>query len=259
MVYHLLIWLLTSGWISAENYLIQITHKIKQFNHGYKIMKKIVVISVHPDDETLGCGGTLLKHYKNGDQLHWLILTAPVAARGYSEQFVNDRIEQISEVSKRYNFQSVTELNFEAGGLSQENESDIITAISKAILKIEPDTVYVVNRSDIHSDHRVAFETVMSATKSFRYPFIKKILMYECISETEMAPPLDGNGFTPNVFSDITSFIDEKIEIMQIYKSELQKKPMPRSIENIRALATFRGSTVGVMYAESFMLLREIN
>ena len=222
-------------------------------------MKKIVVISVHPDDETLGCGGTLLKHHQKGDQLHWLILTAPVADRGYSHEFINDRIKQIAEVSKRYNFKSVTELNFEAGGLSQENESDIISAISKNILEVKPDIVYVVNRSDVHSDHRVAFETVMSATKSFRYPFIKKILMYECISETEMAPPIEGNAFTPNVFSDITDFMDEKIEIMKIYKSEIQKPPMPRSIENIRALATFRGATVGVMYAESFMLLREVN
>ena len=222
-------------------------------------MKKVLVVSVHPDDETLGCGGTLLKHYHNGDKLYWLILTAPSKSRGYSDEFISDRKKQIANVAVKYNFEKVIELNHEAGGLYDVDETLLISSISDAVTELQPHTVYTVNRSDVHSDHRIAFDAVISATKSFRYPFIKKLLMYECISETEMAPPLEGNIFSPNVFVDISDYLNEKINIMKIYESEIQQQPMPRSIENIRALATFRGSTVAVKYAEAFMLLRQID
>jgi len=82
--------------------------------------------------------------------------------------------------------------------------------------------------------------------------------MYECISETEIAPPLHENAFLAHVYSDITEFLEKKIEIMRIYESELQPMPMPRSLENVAALARFRGATVSVQYAEAFMLLREL-
>ena len=98
----------------------------------------------------------------------------------------------------------------------------------------------------------------MNCTKSFRNPFLKRILMYECISETEIAPPLPENTFVAHVYSDISDFLERKIEIMKRYESELQEPPLPRSIDNIRALARFRGATVSVQYAEAFMLLREL-
>lgn len=81
--------------------------------------------------------------------------------------------------------------------------------------------------------------------------------MYECISETEMAPGFPENIFIPNVYSDITDYINEKIEIMKIYESELQIPPLPRSLDNIASLARFRGASCGVEYAEAFMLVRE--
>lgn len=221
-------------------------------------MGKVLVISVHPDDETLGCGGTLLKHYNKGDQLYWLILTSPVKYRGYSDAFISNREAQICDVSMQYHFEKVIQAGFEASGLYKVDESKFITYVSDVITDLKPQTIYTVNRSDIHSDHRIAFKIIMSCTKTFRHPYIKKILMYECLSETEMAPPLIENVFVPNVYVDITEFFEKKIEIMSIYKSEIQPQPMPRSIENIKALAIFRGSTVGVKYSEAFMLLREI-
>ena len=122
-----------------------------------------------------------------------------------------------------------------------------------------PNTVYVMNRSDAHSDHRVTFDAVMACTKSFRYPFIKKVLMYECLSETEFAPALHEKIFIPNYFVNISDFLEEKINAMNVYKSELGDHPFPRSILNIKALATYRGASVGVLYAEAFQLLKFID
>ena len=136
--------------------------------------------------------------------------------------------------------------------------SEIITKISSVIQEVKPEVIYTVNRTDIHTDHQVAAKVIMSCTKSFRNPFIKRILMYECISETEIAPPLPENAFVAHVYSDISNYLERKIEIMKRYESELQEPPLPRSIDNIRALARFRGATVSVHYAEAFMLLREL-
>jgi hypothetical protein len=87
-----------------------------------------------------------------------------------------------------------------------------------------------VNRSDIHTDHQVAAKAIMSCTKSFRNPFIKRILMYECISETEIAFPLPENMFVAHVYSDISSFLERKIEIMKKYGSELQAPPLTKKL-----------------------------
>ena len=113
-----------------------------------------------------------------------------------------------------------------------------------------------MNRSDAHSDHRIVFSAVMACTKSFRYPSIREIFMYECLSETEFAPPLSENIFVANSFTDISDELDEKIEIMNLYESEMGEHPFPRSARNIEALATFRGASCGVEYAEAFQLLK---
>jgi LmbE family N-acetylglucosaminyl deacetylase len=83
--------------------------------------------------------------------------------------------------------------------------------------------------------------------------------MYECISETEFAPALPEKAFIPNYFIDITPYIEKKLEIMKIYASELGSHPFPRSLNNISALATFRGSIAGVEYAEAFQLIKWID
>jgi len=220
---------------------------------------KVLVISVHPDDETLGCGGTLLKHYQKNDELFWLILTGVSKQEGYSDTFIQDRERQILKVSQEYNFSNTINLEYPTRKLHLVDLSDIINKIYEVVQKYKPEIVYTVNRSDIHTDHQIAAKSVMSATKSFRNSCIRRILMYECISETEMSPGFIENAFIPNVFTDISPFLEKKIEIMKLYKSELQISPMPRSIENLKALAKFRGATVSVDYAEAFMLIREIN
>jgi len=113
-------------------------------------------------------------------------------------------------------------------------------------------------KSDVHSDHRKIFEAAYSCTKSFRYPFIKKIYMMEVLSETEFALSTKDDSFVPNVFVNISDYIDKKVEAMNVYKSEIDSHPFPRSEENIRALATYRGATSCCNYAESFMLIKEV-
>ena len=218
---------------------------------------RILVISVHPDDETLGCGGTILKHKNNNDEIYWLILTKADKKIGFTKEFITKRKTEIETVSNLYGFKEVFNLDFITTKLHAIDFNIIIDNISKVINETKPQIIYMNNRTDIHTDHQIAAKAILSCTKSFRYPFIEKILMYECISETEIAPPFPENIFLPNVYSDISDYIDKKLEIMTIYESEVQNPPMPRSLENIRALARFRGASCGVDYAEAFMLVRE--
>ena len=222
-------------------------------------MKKVLFISVHPDDETLGCGGTILKHKDNGDEIYWLILSGPTLNHPYdfSDEQIKNRDMQVNGVTKKYDFHKVYDLFFPTQLLDEINLRDLIMSIDKVINEIKPQVVYLINRSDVHSDHRTAFNAIYSCTKNFRKPFIQKILMYETLSETEFAPAIAENIFMPNVFVDITDFMDKKIEIMKIFDCEVMPDNMPRSISAIKSLAGYRGSRIGVKYAEAFMLLFE--
>ena len=216
---------------------------------------KILVVAVHPDDETLGCGGTLLKHKKSGAKIHWLICTQT----NQKEKFYNIRKKEIEKVSALYDFDSVINLKLKTMKVDEYSMSDLIVKISKVINEIQPNIIYLPFKGDVHSDHRKIFEASYSCTKSFRYPFIKKIYMMETLSETEFTPSTKEDSFIPNVFIDISNFIDKKLEIMKIFKSEMNEHPFPRSIRSIKALSTLRGSTAGCEYAESFILLKEIS
>jgi len=217
-------------------------------------MNKVLVIAVHPDDETLGCGGTLLKHKKNDDEINWLICTDIDKNHNYYDT----RQKEINKVNSLYSFNGVFNLELKTMQVDEYSMSYLISKISKIINEVKPNIIYLPFKSDVHSDHRKIFEATYSCTKSFRYPFIKKIYMMEVLSETEFAPSTKEDSFIPNVFVDISEFMDKKIEIIKIFESELEEHPFPRSERNIKALAILRGATIGCEYAESFILLKEI-
>lgn len=221
-------------------------------------MGKILVVSTHLDDETLGCGGTLLKHKQNDHTLYWLIMTDISEEIGYSHSDILERKKLIGAISQSYGMKEVFNLNFPTTMMDKIPLSNIINEVAFILKKIEPNIIYIPNRSDIHSDHRVTFDAVISCTKSFRFPSVKKVLMYETISETEFAPPLYENAFQPNAYCDISQHLEDKINILNLYKKELGTHPFPRSIDNVIALATFRGAIAGVKYAEAFMVLKEL-
>lgn len=222
-------------------------------------MKKVIVVSAHPDDEVIGAGGTLLKHKHSGDEIYWLITTNVFETQGFSKERVESRQEEINKVANRLGITKVFKLGYPTMTLSSSSIINMVPEVSKVFSEVQPEIVYCLNRSDAHSDHRITFDAVMSCTKSFRYPYIKRVLMYECISETEFAPNLPEKAFMPNYFVDISDFMREKLEIMQIYESEIDQHPFPRSLRNLEALATFRGASVGVEYAEAFQLIKFVD
>lgn len=221
-------------------------------------MNKVLVVAVHPDDETLGCGGTILKHKLQGDEVYWMIVTS---IRNHPFNYplvdVEKRDNTIKKVASAYGFEGVVELDIPTTLVDKCNLGTLVSTAGKYIDEIQPDVVYMMHEYDVHSDHRVSFSSLYSCLKSFRRPYIKKIYSFEALSETEFAVATSSNAFVPNVFVDITPFIEKKLEIMSMYDGEIMEDPWPRSLGTIKALARVRGSRAGVMYAEAFQLLYE--
>lgn len=210
-------------------------------------MKKVLVIAVHPDDETLGCGGTLLRHKSSGDSIHWLIITSI----DKTHKMYQKREQEIKQVSNAYQFDSIHRLDLPTMRVDCTPLSELVESISNVIKKVKPNVLYLPFCYDAHSDHRAVFQAAFSCTKSFRYPFITQVYMMETLSESDFAPALPHTSFVPNVFVDISDFINKKCEIMQIYESECGVPPFPRSVENLKALALYRGCTMGEIEVKS--------
>ncbi|GIQ69985.1 GlcNAc-PI de-N-acetylase [Xylanibacillus composti] len=219
--------------------------------------REVVVVAPHPDDETLGCGGTLLRHAASGDRIHWIIVTQMDKANS-TEIDRERRKQEIEAVSRMYGFTSVHRLGYTAARLESYPLGDIVASMGEVFRKVLPEIVYLPYPGDIHSDHQTVFQAASACTKWFRYPTVKKIMCYETLSETDFDIHPDGNLFRPNVFVDITDYLDEKIKIMTHYSSEMGDFPFPRSIEAIQSLSAVRGAAAGAKAAEGFMLLKEM-
>src|SRR5258706_6233327 len=220
---------------------------------------RVLVIAPHPDDETLGCGGTLLKHRGAGDSVSWLIMT-----RGHEPQWsaetLSNKEAEIERVAAAYEFEHMFRFDYPATRMDRLSQAEIIASVSRVVAEDRPRFVYLNHAGDVHSDHRIVFESVISAIKPFyssRHG-VKRILSYETLSSTEAAAPDHMRAFLPTVFCDITNFIERKLEIMSLYSSEIQPYPLPRANQSIRALARFRGAAIGVEYAEALMLIRDL-
>lgn len=222
-------------------------------------MSRVLIIAPHADDESLCCGGTILRHISEGDEVHWLLVTGMSLKNGFNRSEINRRSAEIKKVVNKYGFSSLTQLNMPPSKLRDISEQVLIKKIGKTISSVKPEIVYTVYRNDAHSDHEVVFDAVMASTKTFRYPFIRRILAYETISETDFGLKPEDGGFKPNVFVNIEGYLQRKLDILEIYKSEMGEFPFPRSREAIDALAKLRGVQCGAKAAEAFLLLKEIN
>lgn len=215
----------------------------------------ILVLAPHPDDETLGAGGALLRAKKAGRKIHWLICTKMMPEDDWDSAKIERREAEISEVADSYGFDSVHILPFPAARLDTVPIGDVVSRIGDVVRELEPEILLLPHRGDAHSDHAVIHDAGSACGKWFRYPSVRWTVVYETLSETDAALQ-QAEAFLPNMFVDISQEIEQKIEILKMFGDEIQPFPFPRSEETVTALATLRGSACGVRAAEAFMLLR---
>lgn len=213
---------------------------------------KILVIAPHPDDEVLGCGGTIKKYVKEGHEVYLCIVTKAYTP-DWSEDFIKNREKEITHVSKVLGIKETFFLDLPTVKLDTVPQKELNFKIGAVVNKVAPDILYIPHGGDLNKDHRLIFEASLVIARPTGNK-IKSILAYETLSGTEWGI----KPFAPNTYTDITKTLDDKLKAMACYKSELREYPHPRSSEGITILAKRRGLEAGLAAAEAFMFIREI-
>ena len=220
-------------------------------------MTSVLVVAPHPDDEVFGPGGTLLRHLAEGDAVHVVICT-----RGEEERFGRDQVERVqAEARQVHAFLGVSGahyLELPAARLDSVPGAEINAALETVFQAVKPNTVYIPHAGDLHRDHQLIFQAAMVCSRPRGREHPHRVLAYETVSETEWYAPSITPAFVPNVFVDITPYIDKKLQACGMYNSQIRPAPHQRSIEALRALSISRGHAVGVRHAEGFVLVREL-
>lgn len=217
----------------------------------------ILVIAPHPDDEVLGCGGSIAAHSAAGDRVTALLLTRGDPAFFPPELIARSR----EELCQAHSILGVVEnifLDFPAPGLDGVGTHLIADSLKQVIERVRPAVIYTPFGGDLHADHKVTYIATLVAARPIGTHPVSRILCYETLSETEWGDTLTQNTFVPNVFRNISEHVETKVSAMACYKSQLREAPHPRQLETIRMLAYLRGTTCGFRAAEAFALIREL-
>ena len=220
-------------------------------------MSKVLVIAPHPDDEILGCGGTMIKHIKAGDELYVCIVThatPPLYPEGASAPIQKAALACHEWMGVKKTFF----LDFPTVMLEKVDRYLLNDAILRIICETKAEIIYLPHFGDMQKDHQVVAEACMVAVRPKYEHRVKKVYGYETMSETAWNTPNIQNEFIPNSFVDISEYLDEKIKALGYYDSQLQPFPDSRSFESIKALAQYRGALMHFRAAEAFMIIREI-
>lgn len=226
-------------------------------------MKKVLVLAAHPDDEVLGCGGTIARRSRDGDDVHIAIL-----GEGITSRFQNREEADLTELERLH------ERSREAGrivGATQvslfglpDNRFDsialldIVKIIEGLIDGLEPSVVYTQHGGDLNIDHNLLYRATLTATRPMADCPVRELYAYEVASSTEWAFQKFEPAFRPNTFVDISETLESKIAAMEVYESEARAFPHPRSPEALRAQAQRWGSASGLHAAEAFELVRAV-
>lgn len=215
----------------------------------------ILIFAPHRDDEILGVGGTMLKRKKQGDHITVCLVTA---REGEVLPECTQRIHD--EMRRAHKYIGVDQyIGFPFGANRLENASrvDFNRAFEEVVKQSEPDEVYLPFWGDMQKDHQLTVDGAMVALRAKNTYAPKRIYAYETLSETGINAPSVNNMFVPNVYEDISDYMEEKLKVMSFYESQVHPFPDLRSLDAVEALAKFRGAMVNVKAAEAFMLIRE--
>ena len=224
----------------------------------------ILIVAAHPDDEVLGCGGSIARHADAGDHVQVLILAEGATSRqqqrdrGQVDTELSDLARAAQKAGEILGAKGVELLDLPDNRLDSIDRLDLVKLIEARIERYQPQIVYTHHAGDVNIDHRRLHEAVVTACRPTPGHSVKRLLSFEVASSTECQPPGSAPAFQPNWFVDISDQWDRKRLALEAYATEMRPWPHARSIQALEHLARWRGAQVGVEAAEAFCLLREL-
>jgi N-acetylglucosamine malate deacetylase 1 len=227
-------------------------------------MKHLIIVA-HPDDEVLGCGATIAKWSKSGEEVHILIMAEGSTSRDHTRNRKAHK-DELSALAKSAHLageilgaSSVKLLDFPDNRMDSVDLLDVIKAIESHIENIQPNTVATHHTGDVNIDHKIVHDAVITACRPQPGHPVQRILVFEVPSSTEWQFSDSVGVFRPNWFVDVSQTLEIKMQALKAYSSEMRLWPHARSMQNIRHIAHVRGATLGVDAVEAFMLLRGLS
>jgi LmbE family N-acetylglucosaminyl deacetylase len=216
-------------------------------------MKTVLVIATHPDDEILGCGGTLARHVAEGDQVFSVIVCEGESIR-YSTQNVHQS-DAIVNSGKVIGIKQNYHLRFPDQKLDTFSLIDVIVPLEKIVREIKPQIVYIQFGGDINRDHKIVFEAALVALRPIE-SYIETILSYYTVGSTDWGYP---RNFVPDTWINIVDYLEIKQKAFACYISEVKDYPHPRSFQAVNNLAFYAGNQVSLEAAEAYVTIRRVN
>lgn len=219
-------------------------------------MASVLVVAAHPDDEVLGCGGTLARHVLSGDEVRVLLLAeGAMGRRGATRNDADNLAAAAKRAGEVLGVQATILHSYPDQRLDSVSKLELTQLIETHIEKYLPAVVYTHFWGDLNSDHRIVSECTLVACRPLPGCSVKRLLFFEVPSSTEWAP---AKCFEPNWFVDVEPTFDKKMKALRAYAGEVRAFPHPRSEEAVQDLARWRGATAGVRSAEAFLLARNV-
>lgn len=224
---------------------------------------KVLVVAAHPDDEILGCGGTMRRLADEGHEIHTLILAEGITSRqGVSAEEATQLLAKLKQDAETSNntvgARGVKLLDFPDNRMDTVALLDVVHELENEIERLQPDTVFTQHGGDLNIDHDRTFRAVLTATRPMQNTPVRTVYAYEVASSTEWALAKFEPRFTPDTFFDISKTLEHKVRAMESYESEARPFPHPRSPEALRAQAKRWGSASGFEAAEAFQTVRRL-
>jgi len=221
-------------------------------------IRKVLIVAAHPDDEVLGCGGTIARHIAEGDSVSILFLSTGVGSREMGQDSNEEALRKKSKdtalgilgIKKHY------QCEFPDNQFDKVCLLEIVKEIEKVISVEKPNLIYTHFGGDLNIDHRVTYQAVVTASRPVPGGSVEEVLSFEILSSTDWT--FGEQRFLPNVFIDISLYKENKMMALKAYEQEMRDHPHSRSLVNVNNLMLVRGSAVGVAAAEAFQLVRKI-
>lgn len=220
-------------------------------------MKKVLIVVAHPDDETLGCGGALYRHSREGEQVFCLVLSEGESSRSRSD--IQRRKEQFYQAAEVLGIKDFKLLNFQDNTMDSGPLLNVIKEIEAYKEVVNPDIVYTHHGSDLNIDHQIVYQAVLTAFRGMPGEYAAQVLTFQSPSSSEWSDHASRASFAPNYWVELDrECVNKKIQALKCYKEEIREFPHPRSEDILLSRMKVSGSKAGCFYAEEFFSERII-